>query len=708
MSEYKQLRLGIEGMTCNNCALGVKRYLEKKGLQNVAVSFANAEASFEINGVLAKEDVINGIEKLGFSVVPDEEVSQLHLEESLGWSSLEWKTLLCVLLTIPLILVMFLSTPILHNTTVQFLLCLPVFIIGLEHFGTSAIKSLRSGVPNMDVLIAIGSTAAFIYSFIGYSLVLGPKFVFWETAASIITLVLLGNVMEHRAVRQTTSALRALYNLNPQKVKLVTINPNGMEQITEINQKDIKVGQHFLVNTGDRIPTDGKVVWGEGSANEAMMTGESLLVDKATEHQVIGGTTLELGSIKMEAQKIGKDTALSQIIELVKKAQADQPPIHKLADRISAIFVPLVLMIAAATFIISYYFAGISLQTALMNSIAVLVISCPCAMGLATPTALMVGLGRAARNGILVKGGMTLETLSKLKNIVFDKTGTLTTGTFHINHIKSDIPEEDFKQILLGLEKYSTHPLATTIVDSLSADTQPLPMAEVREMKGLGIMGKDDDGNTYMAGSYNIAAEFTDEDKHAIYVLKNGGLVGWVDMEDKLRPDAVQCVEYMKDNNIRTLLISGDNEDKTAYMAHKLGIPEYYSQKLPKEKLEMIDELTNKGTTVMVGDGINDAPALAKATVGIALSSASEVAIDSADVILLNANLRSINKAIGISKHTVITIKQNLFWAFFYNILAIPLAAVGLLSPMIAAFTMALSDVIVIGNSLRLKRKKLD
>lgn len=702
-----QHTIGIEGMTCVNCALGIKKSLEKKGLQNVQVDFPNAEASFEMNGSVTFEEVQENIEGLGFKVLEAE--ADGTYEETSGWSALEWKVLICALLTLPLFLAMFLPIPLLHNTTVQLLLCLPVFIIGVVHFGISAFNSLKSGVPNMDVLIIIGSSAAFLYSLIGYAFNLGPAFVFWETSATIITLVLVGNLLEHRAVKRTTTAMRALQGLQAETAHLVTFDfETDKETITEIAYKDIKTGQYLLVKTGDKIPVDGRVVWGEGSVNEAMMTGESLLVDKTLKSNVIGGTILSLGTIKMQATKVGKQTALAQIIKLVKEAQANQPPIQKLADRVSAVFVPVVLLIAMATFGLGYGLFGIGAKQALLNSIAVLVVACPCAMGLATPTALMVGIGRAAKNGILLKGGITIETLSKVKNLVFDKTGTLTTGKFSIKEVQHDIPEADFKSILLGLEQYSTHPLAESIVGALAEEAiEPLKMAEVREMKGLGIMGKDEMGNTYMAGAHSMAAEFTDDNTHNIYLLKNGKLVGWLDLKDQIKPDAADCIAYLKANHIRTVLVSGDTEEKTHYIAHKVGIPEFYARKLPKEKLDMIDELSKNGLTAMVGDGINDAPALARAAVGISLSNASKVAIQSADVILLNGKLQYLNKAIGISKATVRTIRQNLFWAFFYNILAIPVAAMGFLNPMVAALAMALSDVFVIGNSLRLRGKKI-
>ena len=711
MSETSVIqRVGIEGMDCSNCALGIKRYLEKKGLQQVEVSFANAEASFELSDNLTYEEVVSGIEKLGYHVVEEsDETAEAAETPEKGWSAIEWKLAISAVFTLPLLLSMFLPFAVLHQPVVQMLLCLPVFIIGAHHFGGSAFKSLRTGIPNMDVLIIIGTSAAFLYSLIGLTFALGHNFMFWETAATIITLVLTGNVIEHRSVRQTGSAIRELSKLQPATARRIKIDPQtGSETVEEVSAKSIRVGQVFLVNTGDRIPTDGVVIWGSGGANEAMMTGESLLIEKGENSALIGGSVLETGSLKMRATKVGKDTALAQIIELVKRAQANQPPIHKLADRISAVFVPLVLLISALTFLGGYYLFAIGFTQAALNAIAVLVISCPCAMGLATPTALTVGLGRAAKNGILVKSGTVLETIAKAQTVVFDKTGTLTTGLFTLQNLHTTLPQEEFKSILLGLELHSAHPLAKAMVQALASQHTPLPLAEVTELKGMGIMGKDEQGNTYMAGSYNIADEFTTDNTHNVYVLKNGNLVGWADLADEIRPEAADTIRLLQHNNLQPILLSGDNEAKTQAAARQLGISRFYAGKQPHEKLEMIASLSQQGVTLMVGDGINDAPALAKASAGVALSNASQVAIDAADVVLLNSNLRSLNTAIALCRHTLLTVKQNLFWAFFYNILAIPLAAVGLLSPMIAAFAMAFSDVIVIGNSLRLKTKRVE
>ena len=708
MGQHEHITLDIEGMTCNNCALGVRKYLEKQGMENVHVSFANGEASFNLNGYAQQQlnDLIEGINNLGFQVLEEEAPEK----EQKGLSLLEWKLIVSAFFTIPLFLAMFLPFPILHEPLVQLALCLPVFIIAIQHFGISAYHSLKTGVPNMDVLIIIGVTAAFVYSLVGLLYNLGHDFMFWETAATITTLVLLGNYMEFRSVKQTTQAVKELQKLQPETAKLVSLNfETNEESVEDIHIKQIKRGNVLLVNTGDSIPADGIVVWGGGTVDEAMMTGESQPVEKQLKSKVTGGTILTTGSIKMRAERVGKQTTLSEIIRLVKEAQADQPPIQKLADKISAVFVPVVVSIALLTFLLAYFVFNVPLSKALLNSIAVLVISCPCAMGLATPTAVMVGIGRAAKNGILIKKGSILETLANVKNMVFDKTGTLTDGTFQLKEFNTFNGHnvEDSKAALLGLEKHSTHPLAKSVVSTLEKEVKALHFFEVKETKGLGLKGKDRDGNVYTAGSYRTVEALTKDNSHNIYLSKNNELIAWFDLEDRLRPHIKESIASLKNKSVTPVLLSGDLENKTAHIARQSGIDNYHGRKLPEEKLAIIDKLKTTGITAMVGDGINDAPALAKSDIGISLGNASQVAIESADVVLLNDQLENVNLAVDISKHTVLTIKQNLFWAFFYNVLAIPIAAVGLLNPMIAALAMAFSDVIVIGNSLRLKKKKL-
>ena len=523
-------------------------------------------------------------------------------------------------------------------------------------------------------------------------------------------LVLLGNVLEQRSVKQTTTAIKDLSALQEGKAKLVTVK-NGKEEIEETNIENIIKFDVVAVNTGDRIPVDGEIISGRASVDESMLTGEGIPSEKNVGDAVTGGTILVSGNIRVKAKKVGKETVLAHIIELVKKAQNTKPSIQKLGDKVSAIFVPVVIGIAVLTFVISFFVAGLSAQSSLMHSIAVLVISCPCAMGLATPTAVMVGLGRAAKKGILIKGGQTLEEFVKIEKVVFDKTGTLTTGKFKIKKIipYNGTGEQQIIDLLYNLEKNSSHPVAKSLVENLKSKAVPMDLNSVKEEKGLGISAYNKEGHKIKAGSFRIAEGQAGNDGHNIYLLINGKLAGAVDMEDEIQPYAKEAIALLNASGRETIMLSGDKKERCEELAAKLGIKKVYSEQSPAQKLEIVEQLSHTSKIAMVGDGINDAPALAKAHVGVSLSNATQVAVQSADVILLGKEgMKQLYESLLISKHTLKTIKQNLFWAFFYNVVAIPIAAVGLLSPMVAALSMAFSDVVVIGNSIRLKTKKLD
>jgi Cu+-exporting ATPase len=485
--------------------------------------------------------------------------------------------------------------------------------------------------------------------------------------------------------------------------------PDGKIELVEYNE--IKVKDILQFNSGDKIAVDGKIIWGDAIINEAMISGESVPVSKSLAENVVGGTIVEDGSIKIEAQQVGNNTVLAKIIELVKNAQQDEPAIQRLGDKVSAIFVPVVIGISITTFLLAFFVFGITLQQSIMQSIAVLVISCPCAMGLATPTAVMVGIGRAAKKGILIKGGSTLEQFANAKNIVFDKTGTLTTGEFIIKKTKlyAPIEEVELRNILYSLEQNSSHPIAKSIANFLKEDAIQIDFTDFKEIKGFGVEAKDKNGNLYQLGSDRFIKEGNQSGIHSVYLLKNKELVAGVDIEDELKQNVAETIALLNQQGLNTILLSGDRKEKCEELAAKIGIKTVFSQQLPEQKLAKIAELQKANLTVMVGDGINDAPALAKASVGISLSNATQVAVQTAKIVLLNdKDLSQVYEAFLISKHTLKTIKQNLFWAFFYNVVAIPVAAFGFLNPMVAALTMAFSDVIVIGNSIRLKSKKLN
>ncbi|MCX6292043.1 MAG: cation-translocating P-type ATPase [Bacteroidetes bacterium] len=718
--------LNVEGMTCTNCALTVTKVLEKEGLDEVNVSFITGEVSFRETTSGTIEKAVKDINSLGYHVV-NPPGSSTSLTESLDphghahheaatSSPIEKKFYWSLFFSVPLLVHMILPFHFLHHPLFQLLFCIPVMMIGAQHFGRSAWMSLRSGVPNMDVLIAIGSGSAFIYSLAGTFMYYGKpeaaNFLFYETAATIITLVLMGNLIEHRSVKQTTTAINDLGKLQPSKAKRLQSTGNGKEQVDEISINEIKKGDLLLVNTGDKIPVDGVITWGNVSINEAIITGESIPANKNSGDEVIGGTLVESGSLKMRAEKVGSETVLAKIIELVKNAQNSKPPIQKLGDKVSAVFVPVVVAISVVTFIVSFFLLHFAMQQSLMSSIAVLVISCPCAMGLATPTAVMVGIGRAAKNGILIKGGSTLESFAGIKTVVFDKTGTLTTGNFRIRKMEVFHSDEDsVRALLFSLEQHSSHPVAKSLVNECreaAGKSVLVRWKKIEEDKGIGINATDENGNLYSAGSFQMVKHFFKDASHHVYVLKNNELLATVDLEDEIKHDAKELIVQLKKLGIRTVMVSGDRKKICDSVAAQLGMDETFSEQLPKEKLAIIEKLSSLSPTAMVGDGVNDAPALAKATVGVSMGNATQVAIQSAQVVLLHSHdMGTLLKAIQLSKHTLITIRQNLFWAFFYNALAIPVAAAGMLNPMIGALSMAFSDVVVIGNSIRLKTKKI-
>ena len=718
--ESEKIVLPVEGMTCSNCALTVTKVFEKEGLQDVNVNIVTGEVSFRGSEEEKITTAINKAAKLGYTVhQPEHSVTHTHEHHHVS-SSAEKKFYICLTFTIPLLVHMFPGAPALsHNPVFQLLFCLPVLLIGLSYFGKSALGSLLARVPNMDVLVILGSLSAFVYSVAQMVLHYGEEHLhsglFFETSASIITLILLGNVLEQRSVKQTASAVHELNKLQPQTAKRIVKDADGKELIKEIQSRDINVGDLLLINSGDSIPVDGEIISGEAEINESMLTGESIPVVKSVSDLVTGGTVIINGTIKISAEKVGAETTLSQIVSLVKNAQGTKPDIQKIGDRISAVFVPVVLSIALLTFLITFFIAGKTLQVSLMNSIAVLVISCPCAMGLAAPTAVMVGIGRAARKGILIKEGSVVEKLSKAKIFVFDKTGTLTTGDFKIKNIESyRINKEQIRSLIYHLEKHSSHPIAKSLAKECaveSALTDEIIFSDIKEDKGVGINAWDNNGNLYSIGSYRMAKHLVKENTHNIYLLKNNQLIAGINIADTLKKDVPELISILKSRGIRTVLLSGDKKEICEAVAREAGIEEVHSEVLPSEKLLIIEKLTKKNITVMIGDGINDAPSLAKAHVGISFSDSTQVAMQASQVVLLNKkNVSELLSTIKICSATVQTIKQNFFWAFFYNVAAIPLAAIGLLGtygPMISAFSMAFSDVVVIGNSLRLKIKHI-
>jgi len=739
----------VDGMTCANCALTISKYLEKEGLKNIKANPASGEVLFDFTAATDTDKLEKGLESLGYTVAERNGVVAKPEEKKKMNRFLRY-VLLCAPFTLVLMLHMIEKWVHIHwlmNPWVQLGLCLPVYVIGMSYFGRSAWKSIRNGLPNMNVLVAVGATAAFVYSLYGTLTGQAEEYMFYETAATIITLVFLGNYLEDASVEQTQRALNSLAKSQKVMANMIAFDDQHQEQIFPVENTVLHVGDLILIKSGEQIPADCKILWGEATVNEAIITGESLPLTKKQKDQLIGGSILVDGTVKAQVTATAKDSVLANIVNLVKQAQGEKPPVQQLADKISAVFIPIVLGIAVVTLAANWIILK-EFTPALMRSIAVLVIACPCAMGLATPAAIAVGLGRAAKNGVLFRNAKSLELFKNITQVVFDKTGTLTTGRFtladwkivngeettvhgewsmvnsqvqnntlskesnistagsSIHHSPFNIDNDEFQRIVYSLEKYSNHPIAACINNAWKTNKDER-WASIEEIKGLGMKAVTKEGVEWIAGSYKAAAAQTTDESHNVYVLRNGELVGWVDVKDELRPEAKTIVQYLKSKNIKTILLSGDRKAKSEAIAKELGIDEVIAEQTPEQKLEVVERLNKTTPTAMVGDGINDAPALAKATIGISLSEASQVAMQTADVVLMNHGLKNLPLSLGLGKHTFLTIKQNLFWAFFYNIIAIPVAAFGLLTPTFGALVMGMSDVVLAINSVRLFVKRV-
>ena len=696
----------VKGMSCTNCALTIHKYLEGRGLHNVKVNFIGGDVSFDKDERVAEKEIQKGIDALGY-----------HVENGTGEESKPAKKffinhlqrfLFCALFTLPLMLHMIpgVHIHVLMNPYVQLALTVPVYTVGMGFFGRSAIKSLLKGIPNMNVLIALGATAAFVYSLYGTLTGQAENYMFYETTATIITLVFFGNYLEDKSVETTQTALKKLVVSQKITANMIAYDEQHTEHIFPVEAKDLKTGDLILIKSGEQVPADCKILWGNVAVNESILTGESLPVNKTINDNLIGGSIADNGTVKAYVTAVGEASVLNSILKMVKDAQTEKPPVQQLADKISAVFVPAVVSIAALTFIINYFFAGIDFTQSLLRCIAVLVIACPCAMGLATPAAVAVGLGRAAKNGVLFRNAKSLELFKDIKLAVFDKTGTLTTGHFKISSFKAHIPEDDFKQVACSLEKFSGHPIAKCVAKEFKTKNL-INWKSVEEIKGLGVKAVDADGNIFIAGSYKTVSHLQTEKNHNIYITKNKELLGWIDVSDELRPEAKPVIDALKAKGIKTILLSGDHKEKCDAVAKQLGIDEVIAEQTPAQKLEQITSLSKTAPAAMIGDGINDAPALARATIGISMSDASQLAMQTASVVLMNKGLMNLPLSLGLGKHTYLTIKQNLAWAFLYNIIAIPVAAFGFLSPTFGALIMGLSDVVLAINSVRLRWKKV-
>jgi Cu+-exporting ATPase len=716
------------------------KHLEKSLNAMNGVIFAQANLATErvnvryVPTLLSQNDIRQQIRQVGFKVIDEggelEDVEQKARQKEI----LRQRNLLILglIFTVPLFVLSMsrdlglLPMSMGHVNWLDWLffaLATPVqFIVGAQYY-VNGFKSIRNKSANMDVLVALGTSVAYFYSiFVIIGLVPGHSY--FETAAVIITLVRLGKYLEAKAKGGASDAIRKLMNLRPQKAYVIR---EGVE--VEIPSDEVMVGDIVLVRPGEKMPVDGVVVEGHSSVDESMLTGESLPVEKQPGDQVYGATLNKLGFIKFEATKIGRDTALSQIIKLVESAQASKAPIQNLADKISAIFVPIVILIALVTFSVWYFLVPLPanseitlLARALINMVAVLVIACPCAMGLATPTAVMVGTGKGAEMGILVKSSESLERSGAIDVVVLDKTGTLTRGQPSVSDIvlnQLNGTGDGLLQLAASVEIGSEHPLGEAITaEAKSRGLDLFPISGFKSKTGKGILAEVDGkkvviGNLALLSSQEIsitgltneADRLEAEAKTVIYIGIDGKLAGIMGITDTLKDGSIAAVKRLHDMGLQVAMLTGDNIHTAEAIAAQVGIDRVLANVLPGDKAKEIKKLQAEGHVVaMVGDGINDAPALTQADVGIAIGTGTDVAIASAPIVLISGDLQSVPTAIALSRKTLKTIKQNLFWAFFYNVILIPAAALGFLNPMLAAGAMSFSSIFVITNSLRLKR----
>jgi Cu+-exporting ATPase len=722
----ERIDLKISGMHCQSCAILIDKSLKKqRGIVYSNVNLATEKATVEFDPSITSEDgVIKTIRNAGYYA--HKESVQDHsaydnTEKQKEINGLKKTLLFSAALSIPVfVLSMFLMDLLPYQPYVIFLLTTPVQFIAGAGIYKGAWGALRNRSSSMDTLIALGTSAAYFYSV--YTLIFIPGgSMYFEASSVIITLVLLGRYLEASAKGRTNDAIKKLMGLSP---KTATVIRNGRE--VRIPVDDVMAGDIILVKPGEKIPVDGIIMEGRSSVDESMITGESIPVEKNRGDTVIGATINKHGSFRFRATKVGANTTLSRIIKLIEDAQGSKAPIQRFADRISAYFVPAVASVALLTFVVWYFAFGSGLQFALLTSIAVLVIACPCALGLATPTAIMVGTGLGAQNGILIKGGEALETTHKLKHVIFDKTGTITTGTPVVTDIVSfsDLTEKEILGITASLEQSSEHPLAEAIAKKAKATgTKVRKATGFSAIPGHGItarigLGKYFLGNTRLMARHGIkklperVRTLEDEGK-TVMLLADKRLLGCIAVADTIKETSAEAVSKLKGLGIKVYMITGDNERTAAAIARNAGIDEYFSEVLPEDKAGYVRKLQKTGPVAMVGDGINDAPALAQADIGIAMGSGTDVAMETGNIVLMKNDLNDIPRAVRLSRFTMSKIRQNMFWALFYNTLGIPVAAgllypfTGwLLNPMIAGGAMAMSSVSVVSNSLLMRRKK--
>ncbi len=771
IDEIKTLTLPVEGMTCASCVARVEKAMKKvEGVTDVNVNFATEKVTFSYNDTATNISALSGIvEDAGYKLVlPAKEESPSaqstgndtdipeNLDQKKSYKQLKSEFLFAAIMTIPIMFISMISMtawfhswnplPMEYIDRLLFLATTMVMFISGKRFFVISGRLLKHFSADMNTLVAVGTGTAYVYSTIA---VLFPKLlslsttgnnIYFDTSTTIIALILMGRLLEAKAKDKTSTAIKKLIGLQPKTARVIRNNIERDIPVNEVVKNEI-----VIVRPGEKIPVDGIITKGTSSIDESMVTGESIPVEKKVDNNVIGGTINNNGSIEFKATAVGKETLIAQIIKMVEHAQGSKAPIQSLADKIASIFVPVVISIAALTFLLWLFIGGVSFTAAMINFIAVLVIACPCALGLATPTAIMVGTGLGASNGILIKNAESLERAHKINTVILDKTGTITIGKPSVTDViifkesklgnakssKDQYPvdEENLIRITASIENKSEHPLGKAIVDYAKQKNISLGnVEEFNSLTGYGLTGVVD-GHTVAIGNLlmiqnsisdggfpqakndeaeEVSNRLSQEGKTPIFILISNELRGVVAVADTIQSTSKEAIEKLKNMSIDVIMITGDNEKTAKAIAKEAGVEKVIAGVLPQDKANHIKKIQQEGRIVaMVGDGINDSPALAQADVGIAIGTGTDIAIEASDITLITGDLMGVVHAIKLSRKTIRTIKQNLFWAFIYNMVGIPVAAMGLLNPIYAAAAMAFSSVSVVSNSLLLRKAKL-
>lgn len=729
----------VTGMTCASCAASVESVLKHTdGVFDASVNFASSSVLVEYDKELSPNQLQNALREVGYDIIIDaENPSEVQQElQQKHYQDIKNRTIWSAILTLPIFVLGMFFMQWEPGKWISLLLAFPILFWFGRSFFVNAFKQAKHGKANMDTLVALSTGIAFLFSIFNTFF---PEFwlsrgiephVYYEAATVIITFISLGKLLEEKAKSNTSSAIKKLMGLQPKTLKIIE---NGEEK--EIPISAVQVGQTILVKPGDKIPVDGLVSKGSSYVDESMITGEPVPVEKSKDEKVFAGTVNQKGSFQFIAEKVGGETLLSQIIKMVQEAQGSKAPVHKLVDKIAGIFVPIVLGISVITFIVWMSAGGDNaFSQALLTSVAVLVIACPCALGLATPTAIMVGIGKGAENNILIKDAESLELGHKVNAVILDKTGTITEGKPLVTDIlwKDKLENQNkYKQILLAIEAQSEHPLAEAVVNHLKNENiEKAEIASFESITGMGVKAKAKNGSQYYVGNHKLMLEkniqidaslmqtaesLEEQAKTVIFLGNEKQVLAILAIADKIKETSKKAIATLQERGIEVYMLTGDNNKTASAVAKQIGITNYQGEVMPSDKAAFVEKLQADGKTVaMVGDGINDSHALAQANVSIAMGKGSDIAMDVAKMTLITSDLQSIPKALELSKRTVLGIRQNLFWAFIYNLIGIPIAAGVLypvngflLDPMIAGMAMAFSSVSVVANSLRLKRVKL-